>query len=175
MSPLGSLKFWNFFSFLFILKLFYSEHFHNTLNYASTANIEEAMRFYNLGNKTFETDFFPGLTENLKIFETEGDDTDDEDTELVEQKGIKQVNANECDYIGIPDGPEQYNNTDNQGDNTFTIEDTDDYDDDCYIDLETNGSDVHYKIDTANVLPLIAYRCLLKKPKLHKSNAKLTT
>ena len=26
-------------------------------NYASTANIEEAMKFYNLGDKTFETDF----------------------------------------------------------------------------------------------------------------------
>ena len=31
--------------------------FHNTLNYASTANIEEVMKFYNLGDKTFETDF----------------------------------------------------------------------------------------------------------------------
>ena len=31
--------------------------FHNASNYASTANIEEVMKFYNLGNKTFETDF----------------------------------------------------------------------------------------------------------------------
>ena len=31
--------------------------FHNTLNCASTANIEEAVKFYNLGDKTFETDF----------------------------------------------------------------------------------------------------------------------
>ena len=31
--------------------------FHNTLNYASTASIEEVMKFYNLGDKTFETDF----------------------------------------------------------------------------------------------------------------------
>ena len=31
--------------------------FHNTLNYASTANIEEVTKFYNLGDKTFETDF----------------------------------------------------------------------------------------------------------------------
>ena len=31
--------------------------FHNTLNYASTANIEEVMKFYNLSHKTFETDF----------------------------------------------------------------------------------------------------------------------
>ena len=30
---------------------------HNTLNYASTANIEEVMKFYNVGHKTFETDF----------------------------------------------------------------------------------------------------------------------
>ena len=30
---------------------------HNTLNYAFTANIEEVMKFYNLGHKTFETDF----------------------------------------------------------------------------------------------------------------------
>ena len=68
--------------------------------------------------------------------------------------------------------------SDNQGDNTFTIEDADDYNDDWYIDLETNGSDVRCKIDTgaqANVLPLIVYRCLLKKLKLHKSNPKLTS
>ena len=44
-------------SFLFTLKLSYSKPFHNTLNYASTANIEEVMKFYNLGHKTFETDF----------------------------------------------------------------------------------------------------------------------
>ena len=40
-----------------MLKLSYSKPFHNTLNYASTANIEEVMKFYNLGNKTSETDF----------------------------------------------------------------------------------------------------------------------
>ena len=40
-----------------MLKLSYSKPFHNTLNYASTANIEEVMKFYNLGHKTFETDF----------------------------------------------------------------------------------------------------------------------
>ena len=44
-------------SFLFILKLSYSKPSPNTLNYASTANIEEVMNFYNLGDKTFETDF----------------------------------------------------------------------------------------------------------------------
>ena len=42
---------------LFILKLSYSKPFHNTLNYASTANIEEVIKFYNVGDKTFDTDF----------------------------------------------------------------------------------------------------------------------
>ena len=42
---------------MFILKLSYSKPFHNTLNYASTTNIEEVMKFYNPGGKTFETDF----------------------------------------------------------------------------------------------------------------------
>ena len=27
------------------------------MNYASTANIREVMKFYNLGDKSFETDF----------------------------------------------------------------------------------------------------------------------
>ena len=44
-------------SFLFILKFSCLRPFYNTLNYASTANIEEVMKFYNLGDKTFETDF----------------------------------------------------------------------------------------------------------------------
>ena len=57
LSPLGSLKFQDFLSFLFILKLSNAKPFHNTLNYASTANIDEVMKFYNLGDKTFETDF----------------------------------------------------------------------------------------------------------------------
>ena len=57
LSPLGSLKFYDCLSFLFILKLSYSKAFHNTLNYTSAANIEEVMKFYNLGDKTFETDF----------------------------------------------------------------------------------------------------------------------
>ena len=39
------------------MKLSYSKPFHNTLNYDSTANIEEVMKFYNPGDKTFETDF----------------------------------------------------------------------------------------------------------------------
>ena len=40
-----------------MLKLSYSKSFHNTLNYAFTANIEEVMKFYNPGKKTFEADF----------------------------------------------------------------------------------------------------------------------
>ena len=40
-----------------MLKLSYSKSFYGTLNYASTANIEEVMKLYNLGDKTFETDF----------------------------------------------------------------------------------------------------------------------
>ena len=39
-----------------MLKLPYSKPFHNTLNYASIANIEEVMKFYNPGDKSFETD-----------------------------------------------------------------------------------------------------------------------
>ena len=54
---LGIAEFHDFLSFQFILKLSYSKPFHNTLNYASTTNIEEVMKFYNLGDKTFETDF----------------------------------------------------------------------------------------------------------------------
>ena len=42
---------------MFIQKLSYSKAFHNTLIYASTANIEEVMKFYNRGDKTFEIDF----------------------------------------------------------------------------------------------------------------------
>ena len=40
-----------------MLKLSYSQPIRNILNYASTANIEEVMKFYNLDDKTFETDF----------------------------------------------------------------------------------------------------------------------
>ena len=42
--------------FLELSKLSYSKPFYNTLNYASTANIQKDMKFYNLDNKTFETD-----------------------------------------------------------------------------------------------------------------------
>ena len=44
-------------NFLFILKLSSSIPSSITLNYASTANIEEVMKFCILGDKTFETDF----------------------------------------------------------------------------------------------------------------------
>ena len=57
LSPLGSLNFLDFLSFLFILKLSYSKPSHSALNYASTANVEEVVKFYNPGDKTFETDF----------------------------------------------------------------------------------------------------------------------
>ena len=39
------------------MKLFCSKPFHSTLNYASTANIQEVVKFYNLGDKSSETDF----------------------------------------------------------------------------------------------------------------------
>ena len=65
LSSLGSLKFQNFLNFLFILTFPppppppppYLRPFRITLDYASIANIEELMKFYNLGDKTFETDF----------------------------------------------------------------------------------------------------------------------
>ena len=40
-----------------VLKLSYTRPFYNNWNYASTANTDEVMKFYNLGDKTFETDF----------------------------------------------------------------------------------------------------------------------
>ena len=40
-----------------MLMLSFSKSFHKNLNYASTANIEEVMKFFNPGYKTFETDF----------------------------------------------------------------------------------------------------------------------
>ena len=53
----GIVEFDDFLSFQFILKLSYSKPFHNILNYASATNIEEVMKLYNSGDKTFETDF----------------------------------------------------------------------------------------------------------------------
>ena len=37
--------------------LSFSKSFHKNLNDDSTANIEEVMKFFNPGDKTFETDF----------------------------------------------------------------------------------------------------------------------
>ena len=53
LGTLGLLRFRGFLRFLFILKLPYSKLFHSTLNYASTANIEEVMKFCNLGKQHF--------------------------------------------------------------------------------------------------------------------------
>ena len=55
------------FSELFILKLSYSKPIHNILNYASVENIEKVMKFYNLGDKTFETDLTSSArSQNIK-------------------------------------------------------------------------------------------------------------
>ena len=37
------------------------------MNYASSANIEEVMKFYNLGHETFETDFKLFQQQNVKF------------------------------------------------------------------------------------------------------------
>ena len=37
--------------------LSFRQTFQNNLNYASTSNIRKVIKFYNLGDKTFETDF----------------------------------------------------------------------------------------------------------------------
>ena len=39
-----------------MLKLSYSKPIRNIFNYAPIANIEKVMKFYNLGDKTFEID-----------------------------------------------------------------------------------------------------------------------
>ena len=54
---LGIAEFLGFSELSVYTEIAYSKPFHNTLKYASTANIEEVMKFYNLGHKTFETDF----------------------------------------------------------------------------------------------------------------------
>ena len=67
LSPLGSLKCQDFLSFLFIQKFSYSEPIHDILSYASVENIEKVMKFYNLGDKTFETDLSSSaLSQNIK-------------------------------------------------------------------------------------------------------------
>ena len=57
LSPLGLLRFQGFPSFLFILKLSYSKPFYTNLNYVSTSNVQEVIKFYSLSNKTFEAGF----------------------------------------------------------------------------------------------------------------------
>ena len=46
-----------------MLMLSFSKTLQNILNCASTSNVQEGMKFYNLGYKSFETDvrFHPGL------------------------------------------------------------------------------------------------------------------
>ena len=56
LCPLGLLKFQGFLSILFILELSYSKPLYSTLNYTSAANIQEFMKFYNLGGQSFEID-----------------------------------------------------------------------------------------------------------------------
>ena len=45
------------FNFLCIFMLSVPLTFQNNVNYASTLNIREVRKFYDLGNKSFETDF----------------------------------------------------------------------------------------------------------------------
>ena len=59
------LKSQDFVYFLFVLKLSYSKPFWNNLNYASTANIQEVMKVYNLGEESLKTDF-SGVGRNEK-------------------------------------------------------------------------------------------------------------
>ena len=54
---LGIAEILGFFDFSVYTEVVLLKPFHNTLNYASTANIEEVTKFYNLGDKTFEADF----------------------------------------------------------------------------------------------------------------------
>ena len=70
--------------------------------------------------------------------------------------GTKEINANEYkSSTGFADVQSEQETQDQE--ESITIEDSNDYNDDWLIDLETNGFEVHYKIDTgaqANVLPL---------------------
>ena len=50
------------------MKLSYSKPSHNILSYVSTANIEKVTKFYNLGDKTFETDFSSYTKTVLTLF-----------------------------------------------------------------------------------------------------------
>ena len=57
LTLLGQPKYPGVSDFLFILILSFLLTFQNNLNYASTSNIREVIKFYNLGDKTFKTDF----------------------------------------------------------------------------------------------------------------------
>ena len=57
LASLGIAEILGFFELSVYTEVIYPQSFHNTSNYAFTASIEEVMRFYNLGDKTFETDF----------------------------------------------------------------------------------------------------------------------
>ena len=54
---LGIAEFLKFLDFLFIFKLSFSLLFCNSSNYASNESIREVMKFYNLGEQSFETVF----------------------------------------------------------------------------------------------------------------------
>ena len=56
-APLRQLKFDKFSSVLCIFMLFLSKVFQSSLNYASTSNIREVMKFYNRDDQRFETYF----------------------------------------------------------------------------------------------------------------------
>ena len=68
-TPLGQLKFPEVSNFLCILMLSFWQTFQNNLGYASTSNIREFIKFYSLGDKTFETDFrnILGYLKNVKL------------------------------------------------------------------------------------------------------------
>ena len=55
--PLGIAEILGFSELSVYIEVFLLKTFPHTLNYVSTANIEEVMKFYNSGEKTFETDF----------------------------------------------------------------------------------------------------------------------
>ena len=47
--------------------LFFWQTFQNDLNYASTSSIRKVIKFYNLGDKTFETDFSFDESEKFRV------------------------------------------------------------------------------------------------------------
>ena len=53
---LGLPEFYEFLHFLFLFMLSFWKTFPDILNYASTSNSQEDMMFYNLGDKSFDTD-----------------------------------------------------------------------------------------------------------------------